>query len=216
MILAIQKLKKLIILPVLLLAFALPFFVSSQNAFAAPQKKDCGNNKKCEQAFEKCNNNKCRQDVLDKYKPAASSGLSGSGAQASSAQPVEGGKQCGNNSDSSKNVITKFNFGCLGKKGPENLSAILDITYAIIRFLSIGIGIIVTISIILAGIQYATSEGNPETTQKAKLRIQNALIGLLIYIFAFSLLQFLIPGGLFRPGVWISEPIPLNWIGLLL
>lgn len=110
------------------------------------------------------------------------------------------GNRCGNYTDDSKNVFTKFDFGCLGREAPENTSPILDLTFAFIRFLSIGVGIIVAISIIIAGIQYSMSEGNAETTSKAKGRIRSAILALFIYIFMFSILQFIIPGGIFAYG----------------
>lgn len=118
-----------------------------------------------------------------------------------------GDNQCGNYDDQDRNVKTKFNFGCLGKDGPKNISPIEDFAYAMIRFLSIGVGVVVVLSIIVAGIQYASSAGNPETTGKAKNRIQQTVIGLFLYIFAYSVLQFFIPGGIFKPGVWVDPYI---------
>lgn len=97
---------------------------------------------------------------------------------------------CGEGSDA---VKTKFDFGCQGKGNP-----IADIGFAIIRFLSFGVGLVVVVSIILAGIQYTTSEGNPEKTMAAKFRIRDALVALVVYIFIFAILQYLIPGGIFN------------------
>jgi hypothetical protein len=114
----------------------------------------------------------------------------------------QGGKyQCGHGKNE---VKTRFNFGCLGDKAPNPTSAIEDLLYAIIRFLSAGVGLVVVLAIVLSGIQYSTSEGNPETTQQAKNRIRNAIIGLFIYLFAFALVQWLVPGGLFA----VSLPTP--------
>lgn len=94
-------------------------------------------------------------------------------------------------------IKTKVNFGCQGGLYTGPGGAIGDITFAIIRFISYGVGAVVVMSIIVSGIQYTTSEGNPETTQAAKNRIQRSIIALVFYIFAFSLIQFLVPGGLF-------------------
>lgn len=106
-----------------------------------------------------------------------------------------GGYECGKGS----NVVkTRINFGCLGPSSPHNISPIEDMLYAFVRFLSYGVGIVLIGSMIWAGVQYSTSEGNPETTQAAKNRIRDAVIGLFIYIFAFSLVQYLVPGGLFN------------------
>lgn len=105
---------------------------------------------------------------------------------------ADGGHQCGKGD----NVVkTRINFGCLGDKAPTKMSPIEDMLYAFIRFLSIGVGIVIIGSIIVAGIQYSTSEGNPEATQASKDRIRNAMIGLFVYIFAFAIVQYLVPGG---------------------
>lgn len=108
----------------------------------------------------------------------------------------KGKYQCGG--DDTEIVTTKIDFGCMGPdQAPEDMNAIVDLALAIIRFLSTGVGLIVVASIIWAGIQYSTSEGNPEATQAAKSRVRNSLIGLIVYILGFSIIQFLVPGGLF-------------------
>jgi len=68
----------------------------------------------------------------------------------------------------------------------------------IINVLSSIIVLVAIISIILAGIMYSSSGGDPQKTAKAKSRIINTLIALLAYIFLYSFLQFLIPGGLLK------------------
>ena len=67
----------------------------------------------------------------------------------------------------------------------------------IIQFLSIGVGLIITISLVMAGIQYSSSRDNPQLVQAATQRITNAMIALLTFIFMAAILNFLIPGGLF-------------------
>lgn len=67
----------------------------------------------------------------------------------------------------------------------------------IVNFLSIGVGIIVITMIIIGGIQYSIAGDNPEATGKAKTRITNALIALVAYLFIYTFLQWIIPGGLF-------------------
>lgn len=91
-------------------------------------------------------------------------------------------------------VKTSINFGCTGTGNP-----IEDFAYAIIKFLSFGVGLVIVASIIYAGIQYTSSTGNPEATSKAKARILNAVIGLFFYFLIFALIQYLVPGGLFKP-----------------
>jgi Type IV secretion system pilin len=109
---------------------------------------------------------------------------------------AKGGYQCGKGDNA---VKTRINFGCLGDSAPgSRMSPIEDLIYAFIRFLSYGVGIVLIGSMIWAGIQYSTSEGNPEATQSAKNRIRDTVIGLFIYLFAFALVQYLVPGGLFK------------------
>lgn len=67
----------------------------------------------------------------------------------------------------------------------------------IIKFLSITVGIAVVGGIAFGGITYAMSQGNPAGAQKGIAIITNAIIGLLLYLLMFALLQFLVPGGVF-------------------
>jgi hypothetical protein len=90
-------------------------------------------------------------------------------------------------------VHTKINLGC--KR--VNKNPIIDMAFGIIRFLSFGVGIVVIASVVLAGVQYTTSEGNPEKTAQAKGRVQTSIIALVLYVFTFAIVQFLVPGGLF-------------------
>ena len=99
------------------------------------------------------------------------------------------GKTCGSGSQA---VKTAIDIGCQGKDNP-----IWDMIFALIRFLSVGVGIVVVGSIIVAGIQYTISRGDPQATANALKRVTNAAIALAMYIFAFALLNFLVPGGLF-------------------
>lgn len=59
------------------------------------------------------------------------------------------------------------------------------------------VGVVAIISIIYAGIQYASSADDPGTVSKAKQRIFNTILGLVAYIFLFAFLNYLIPGGFF-------------------
>lgn len=68
----------------------------------------------------------------------------------------------------------------------------------ITTFLAIGVGIIVAIMIAVGGIQYAASGDNPQAVSAAKKRIINALIALVAFGLMYSLLQWLVPGGIFH------------------
>lgn len=57
-------------------------------------------------------------------------------------------------------------------------------------------GIAVTIGIILGGIQYASSGGDPQKAAAGKQHIKVAVVGLIGYLFLYMLLKFLLPNGL--------------------
>jgi hypothetical protein len=107
--------------------------------------------------------------------------------------------QCG----SGKNAVkTSINIGCYGASckstNAHGCSAILDATFAIIRLLSAGVGIVVVGSIVWAGLQYMSARDDPGAVGKAKDRIRNSLIALLIFIFGYAILNYVIPAGFFR------------------
>ena len=86
----------------------------------------------------------------------------------------------------------KTSFPINGKT--ENVT-IRDLAVEVIRFLSIGVGIAVVAGIATGGVVYSTSQGNPAGTQKGITIITNSIVGLLMYLFLFAIMQFLIPGG---------------------
>lgn len=65
-----------------------------------------------------------------------------------------------------------------------------------IKLLSMVMGIAVTIAIILGGIKYSSSAGDPQKSEAGKKMITRALFALVVYMLLFSVLQFLSPGGL--------------------
>ena len=65
----------------------------------------------------------------------------------------------------------------------------------IVNFLSVGVTIVIAISVAIAGIQYMASRGDPSGTQAAIQRIIQAGTALVLYIFGWSLLNWLVPGG---------------------
>lgn len=65
-----------------------------------------------------------------------------------------------------------------------------------INVLAGAVGVVVTISIVVGGIQYSSSAGDPGKMQAAKKRIINALIALVGFFLFYAVLQWLVPGGL--------------------
>lgn len=98
---------------------------------------------------------------------------------------------CGSGNNAVKVAI---NIGC----NHQASNALVDAAFAIIRFLSVGVGMVVVASIVWAGVQYTAARDDPSAVAKARERIQNTLIALLVYIFAAAILNFVIPAGFLK------------------
>lgn len=67
----------------------------------------------------------------------------------------------------------------------------------LINLLAALVGVAVTLMIIVGGIQYGSSGGDPQAVANAKQKIKNAIIALLAFAFMWSFLQWIVPGGIF-------------------
>lgn len=73
--------------------------------------------------------------------------------------------------------------------GPATIGDLIRI----VTNLLLGIaGSIAVIFIIIGGIQYITSAGNDQNTKKAKDTITNAVIGLIIAVLAYAIVNFVL------------------------
>lgn len=97
-----------------------------------------------------------------------------------------------------KAIKVSFNIGCRGANNTEEVTPLEDMLFAILRFISAGVGLIVVGSTIVGGIQYTASQGNPQQTQAAIKRIQASVGALLLYGFAYALINWIVPGGILR------------------
>lgn len=68
----------------------------------------------------------------------------------------------------------------------------------IMNVLSGAVGITVLAVMIFAGIQYSSSGGDPQRVAQAKQRIINAVIALVAWFFLYAVLDWFLPGGLFK------------------
>ncbi len=65
----------------------------------------------------------------------------------------------------------------------------------VIELLSALVGVVVVIAVIVGGIEYSSSGGDPQRAASGRKHITNALIGLFAYILLVAFLEFLVPGG---------------------
>lgn len=114
----------------------------------------------------------------------------------------DGDHVCGSGKDAIKMSI---GIGCKGDNCHKNAtfcggdnSAAMDATFAIIKFLSNGAGLILVGSLVYAGIQYSLTRGDPQAVAAAQMRIRSVVGSLLLFIFAYALLNYLIPGTLLK------------------
>jgi len=79
----------------------------------------------------------------------------------------------------------------------KNTKLVADIQ-TIVNFLSAGVAIFITGSIIYAAIRYATAGSQPNTVVEARNRIIDSIVALIAFLLIFSFVQWLIPGGIFK------------------
>ncbi len=80
-------------------------------------------------------------------------------------------------------------FGCYD-------GGIWGIVGLILDIMLIGVGAAAVIGIIISGIQYMTSAGDPGAMTKAKNRLTQVIVGILAFGLMWVFLQWLIPGGI--------------------
>lgn len=100
-----------------------------------------------------------------------------------------------NTTNTPKNTITEDPAAKCDNGQCDLIGRILNPT---INLLAATFGAVAVISIIIGGINYTTSEGDPQKAGKAKSRITNTLIAVVAFLFLYSFLQFLVPGGIFN------------------
>ena len=63
----------------------------------------------------------------------------------------------------------------------------------LIQFLTAGVGLVITIMIVVGGFQYITAGENSQKVQAAKQKIFNAVLALILFILMYALLNYLVP-----------------------
>ena len=91
--------------------------------------------------------------------------------------------------DGSKLNEGEYNCSC-----DTDGDSIFDILRLVVNIMTIGIGILGIIGITVVGVQYLTAGGDEEQTRKAKRRMFEIILGLVIYAAFFAILNWLLPG----------------------
>lgn len=108
---------------------------------------------------------------------------------------VAASQECGVNGG------TSF-FECKGAGNP-----IEQVFLSIVKNLFLGVGIMCLIGVVMGGIVYASAGGDSGKTKQGITYVVNSIIGLIVFIGAYTLLNFMVPNGYFdQAGIDTSSP----------
>lgn len=99
-----------------------------------------------------------------------------------------------------------------GSDQPIENSGIWGLLLLAINILTAGIGVAALAGIVYGIVLYTTSSGDPAGIKKAMEVIRNVVIGIVAYALMFSLLQWLVPGGVFSnaPSTTTDSSVEAN------
>lgn len=84
-----------------------------------------------------------------------------------------------------------------GANAKAEQTGLWGVLLLVINILTAGVGVAAIGGIVYGSILYTSAGGSPEQVKKAIGIITNVVIGVIAYALMFSLLNFIIPGGLF-------------------
>lgn len=70
--------------------------------------------------------------------------------------------------------------------------SVVDLVLEVVNILLLGIGIVATIMLIVGGLKYVTSTGDPNKTNSARNTIIYALVGVVVAVFARAIVLFVL------------------------
>ena len=82
-----------------------------------------------------------------------------------------------------------------GKDAKTGEEAIYNILGMVIKIMTGAIGLVAVAAVVYGAILYGSASDNPENIKKAKEIWTNIVIGLIAFAFMVSILNFIIPGG---------------------
>lgn len=89
-------------------------------------------------------------------------------------------------------TVNKGDKGCVGGGGVNPIYAYLK---GIIKFMSGLFGIVAVLMVMFSGFQYMTSGGSADVIKKAKKRLVNVVLSIILFAMMFGILSYIIPGG---------------------
>lgn len=101
---------------------------------------------------------------------------------------VLGDKKCSKNSSGEAYSDPNGPYNCSCDDGSGQ--ATVDILNLVVDIFSVVVGILAVIGITIVGIQYLTAGGSEEKTRKAKRRMLEIVIGIVLYVLLYALLKW--------------------------
>lgn len=126
--------------------------------------------------------------ISNKLKALAMGGTSVVAVLGNSVNTFAGKVKCPDGKDASGNSLTE----CTGLKSSSNQNDLMAQANAIINVVIGVIGFVAVAFIIFGGIQYTTSAGDPGKVKKAKDTILYGIIGLVVSMLAYAIVNFVL------------------------
>ena len=126
--------------------------------------------------------------ISNKLKALAMGGTSVVAVLGNSVNTFAGKVKCPDGKDATGNSLTE----CGGLKGSSNQNDLMAQANTIINVVIGVIGFVAVAFIIFGGIQYTTSAGDPGKVKKAKDTILYGIIGLVVSMLAYAIVNFVL------------------------
>lgn len=91
-----------------------------------------------------------------------------------------------------------INCDATGDETKTEETAIWQLLLIVINIMTAGVGILAVGGLVYAAILYTSAHGSADQVKKARTMITNVVVGLILYAAMYSLLNFLVPGGVFN------------------
>ena len=126
--------------------------------------------------------------ISNKLKALAMGGTSVVAVLGNSVNTFAGKVKCPDGKDATGNSLTE----CGGLKNDSNKNDLMPQANAIINVVIGVIGFVAVAFIIFGGVQYTTSAGDPGKVKKAKDTILYGIIGLVVSMLAYAIVNFVL------------------------
>lgn len=86
----------------------------------------------------------------------------------------------------------------------EAPNGIYGVLLIVLNVLTVGVLVVAVLGLILSGVQYLTSRDNETQVVAAKKRMGQIVLGIVIYAVAWTVMEWLIPGGIINDAIKVE------------